>query len=194
MKKRFTDCDIWEDPWYRKLPCLYKEMWRFLCDKCDPSGVWKVDLDMIGFFLGENVSEKQALELFNKDKTRIEVLDSGKWFIVYFIPFQYGHLSRDCKPHTPVFDAIERHGIERLCKGYTKGIHTLQEKDKDKDKDKDKGKESNITILSECDLDKAIQGPPLRKVCELWRDNKCYGTIKPCNRGAKFIDGACVLP
>lgn len=195
MKKRFTDCDIWEDPWYRKLPCLYKEMWRFLCDKCDPAGVWKVDLDMIGFFLGEDVSEKQALELFNSDKTRVEVLPNGKWFIVYFIPFQYGHLSRECKPHIPVFDAIERHGIERLCKGYTKGtIGTLQEKEKEKDKEKEEEKEKKgKTRLSQEELEKAIQGPPKRTICPLWIDSKCQKKTTFCEVKAKFLDGQCVL-
>ena len=140
MKKRMTDSDIWDDPWYRKLPCLYKELWRFLCDKCDAAGVWKVDLEMAGFFLGEPISEKRALELFNSDKERVAILDCGKWFITGFIDFQYGgmdNLSRGCNPHKPIFDSIERHGLERVNKGFGKGYLSLMDKDKDKDQDKD---------------------------------------------------------
>lgn len=42
---------------------------------------------------------------------RIDLLPSGKLHITKFILFQYGKLSRGCKPHMPVFAALEKHGI-----------------------------------------------------------------------------------
>lgn len=38
-------------------------------------------------------------------------LGGDKWVIVKFINFQYGKLSQDCKPHRPVFAALEKHGL-----------------------------------------------------------------------------------
>lgn len=133
MKKRFTDCDIWDDPWFRKLPNLYKAFWRFLCDKCDPAGVWKIDYEGAGFFLGEQISEKNALDMFNSGKKRIHPLSEENWLIIGFILFQYGELSPNCPAHKPVYASISRHGLDRVLKGYSKGINTLLDKDKDKD-------------------------------------------------------------
>jgi len=140
MKKRFTDCDIWDDPWFRGLPCLYKEFWRFICDKADPAGVWKVDLEGAGFHLKEQVSEKSALELYNAGKERVKVLTPEYWWLTGFVKFQYGGLSRECKAHNPVFETLSRFNLslpdpkkERVSKGYPYPIHRVQDKDKDKD-------------------------------------------------------------
>lgn len=134
MKKRFTDCDIWNDPWFRKMPCLYKEFWRFLCDRCDAAGVWKVDLEGAGFSLGENISEKSALDIFNTGKQRVDILSPEKWHIVEFVKFQYGELSPTCKPHISVMALLREHKI----KGYAKGIHTLKEEEKEKEKEQER--------------------------------------------------------
>lgn len=152
MNKRFTDKDIWEDPWFRRLPCLYKEFWRFLCDKSDPAGVWKVDLEAARFFLGEDISEKRALEAYNDGKERVEVLDPGKWWLPGFISFQYGELSPNCNYHRPVYDALIRNGISllRVNQGLNNPSPTLMDKDKDKDKSKSplKKKEYPETFLA----------------------------------------------
>lgn len=147
MKKRFTDSDIWDDPWFRKLPCAYKEFWRFICDKCDSAGVWKVDSDSAVFFIGENIDVEKATELFNNGKKRVQILDNGRWFVSGFIFFQYGNLSPACRPHAHVRATFLKHKI----KGYVKGIDTLEEEEEDKDKDKEQEK-----VIGELHKDKDI--------------------------------------
>jgi hypothetical protein len=46
---------------------------------------------------------------------RLVKLECGKYFISSFIGFQYGELSKECKAHNPIFQSLEKHGIERVC-------------------------------------------------------------------------------
>jgi hypothetical protein len=105
--KRFTETSKWEDQWFRKLPPNAKLFWDWICSKCDHAGVIEPDYDLAGFQIGCDITP-QILEHF---EGRIEKLESGKLFILKFIQFQYGKLSRTCKPHIPVFTALEKHGI-----------------------------------------------------------------------------------
>jgi hypothetical protein len=65
---------------------------------------------------------------------RVESVVKGKLWLVGFIPFQYGTLSDECRPHKPVASLLEKYG---LLERYQKGIDTLKDKDKDKAQDKD---------------------------------------------------------
>lgn len=141
MKKRMTDSDIWDDPWYRKLPPVYKLLWNFLCNKCDIAGVWKTDFEMAGFCIGESISEKAALELFNSDKVRVVEIPGDRWFITGFIDFQYGgidNLSPDSRPHRAVKEIVEKLGLEEVLKGLSNPYQRAKDKDKDQDKDSHK--------------------------------------------------------
>lgn len=153
MKKIFTDCDIYEDQWYRDLPPDYKLLWEYICRKCQ-YGVWKVDFKLFEFCTGARVEPTQALDYLNKDKTRIEKLPDSRWFIVEFCKFQFGGLNERCAQH--------RHGIRfyekfypdllsRVCStlGASLGpgvAPTPQDKDKDKDKDNSFGKHENLFL------------------------------------------------
>lgn len=105
--KRFTDTEKWNDPWFRKLPVRLKSFWQYVCDRCDHSGVIPLDLELASFQIGETISASDLGYLGD----RFREIESGKFMVVKFIQFQYGKLSRECKPHTPVFAALERHGI-----------------------------------------------------------------------------------
>lgn len=153
--KRFTATEKWDDSWFRKLPPEQKCFWDFICTRCDCAGVWKVDLEAAEFFIGAKLDLHTLTVAFGK---RIRILSEGKWWITQFVEFQYGRLSRECKPHLPIFKALEHHGIslETLGKSVveqnseTLKPNTLgealanpsvrvQEKDKEKEKDKEGG-------------------------------------------------------
>ena len=141
MAKRFTDTEIWKKKWFRKLPPEEKLFWFYVKDNCDVAGVIELDLELCSFQIGTEINAN----ILSNFKEKIIRLENGKYFIPTFIPFQYGTLSNKCKPHCKVFEALKKHRVpETYWIGYTKGIHTIKDKEKDKDidKHKDKGKEA----------------------------------------------------
>jgi len=145
MAKRFTDTDLWEKEWFMKLSAKHKCLTRFIYDRCDVVGVWSPNWTMASMFIGEKVSADDLSAI--DEGNQFEVLENGKIFIPDFCEFQYGQLTEKCKPHLKYIRELKKHGLfERVSKGYTKGIHTLEEKDKEKEKEKEKdfGKSENL--------------------------------------------------
>lgn len=133
MAKRFTDTEIWNDPWFRKLSLEAKTFWRFLLDRCDAAGYWKKDYEMSTFQCGFEMTDEVILEI-NNGKERIK--DHGMHLeVVDFISFQYGTLKADVNPHKPIIRLLEYY----QSKGYRKGINTLKDKEQDKDKEQERG-------------------------------------------------------
>jgi hypothetical protein len=126
MGKRFTDTCKWKDTWFQDLPNKYKLFWIYLLDECDAAGLWKPNMRLAMFQIGEPFEEAELKRVF---ADRVVITNDGYWFISKFIEFQYGELSENSRPHIAVLKLLDKHNI----KGYTKGIHTLKDKDKDKD-------------------------------------------------------------
>lgn len=108
--KRFTETTKWQDEWFQDLDLKYKLFWFYICDQCDGAGVWKVNLRLAAFQLGEQFSSEELLSVFEK---RIEEIAKGRWWICQFITFQYGTLSEQCAPHRRVLELIANHGLEQ---------------------------------------------------------------------------------
>lgn len=129
--KRFTETAKWEDPWFRKLKPEMKLLWQWLCDKCDNAGIIDPDIELASFQIGYQYPSNTLLELGE----RLTVLDCGKVWIPSFIPFQCGKLSEDCAAHKPIFQSLEKHGIDRVSIGYQyplrKGIGIGKGKEED---------------------------------------------------------------
>jgi hypothetical protein len=139
MSKRFRNTDLSREAWYRKLKPIHKCAWNFICDECDQAGVWPIDEDAFAFYLGEELKIEEFLTAVNIGKERVEFLGTDKLFIIGFVDFQYGQLSKNCKPHIRIINLLKKHELfERVCKGYSKGIHTLEDKEEEKDKEEDK--------------------------------------------------------
>jgi hypothetical protein len=143
MAKRFTDSNKWDDPWFMDLDIEYKLAWDYIISKCDSVGVWKPSKKLIQFHLGDIDLERFLSTCGNE---RIMVMENGNWWIVKFCDFQYGELiEENCygvkadgtqyvknKPHLSYINLLKKHSLWIV---YTKGIHTLKEKDKEKEKD-----------------------------------------------------------
>lgn len=130
--KRFTETGKWSDPWFRKLPPKLKLLWQYICDTCDAAGVFELDLDLATLMIGEKIQNSDLKEL----DSRLQKLPSGKVLIVNFIPFQYGELSVECRPHKVVFDAIRKHKLEYPINTLSVGVQYPSRQEKDKDQDK----------------------------------------------------------
>jgi hypothetical protein len=163
--KRFTETTKWEDPWYRKLKPKFKAFFQYLVDRCDSAGVWVVDMDLAATYVGERIDPDGALKAFDG---RVVDMTEGKWLIPGFIPFQYGELTHDCKPHRPIFSLISKHGLVKNGKGYRKGIDTLsdisrkgtvtlEDKEKEQEKDKEGGLGEPLLVLPSVEPELSIQ-------------------------------------
>jgi hypothetical protein len=132
MGKRFTETSKWDDSWFVELSAENKLAWLYCCDCCDQAGVLDLSPRLANFRIGCNVDWDSFVKACGD---RVAVLPEGKLWLVGFIGFQYGELSRDCKAHAPVFRSFEKHQLQRVSKGYPKGIHTLKDKEKEKEED-----------------------------------------------------------
>lgn len=135
--KRFTDTDIWKKQWFQDLTPEHKMAWYYLKDMCDNVGIWSVNKRLADFQIGGTIDWDDFIDKCNGN---IRVLSDSKWWIVDFCSFQYGELTENStsKPIMSYIALLKKHN---LWIGYTKGIHTLQDKDKDKDKEKVKDKD-----------------------------------------------------
>lgn len=107
-------------------------------DECDAVGVWPIDEDAMGFYVGAPVSLDQFLGAVNQDKLRI-IKRVNKLLVVGFIEFQYGELNDKCKPHQSYIKLIQKHGFFiPLPKGKVRVLEKEKETDKEKEMEKEK--------------------------------------------------------
>lgn len=106
--KRFTETTKWQDEWFQELSPKHKLFWWYVCDQCDCAGVWKVNLRLASFQIGEPLEEDELLAAF---AGRVENIGKGKWWIVGFVSFQYGTLSEKCAPHRRIMQVIANQGL-----------------------------------------------------------------------------------
>lgn len=135
MAKRFFDTELMKKDWFQRLPSVYKCFWYFLISECDCVGVWSVNWRLAEFVLGEPIDKEKAVFYLGE---QLDFVSDTKIFIKDFCKFQYGELNENCKPHRKYITVLQEYGLlERVLKGYTKGIHTLQEKEEEKEKEKE---------------------------------------------------------
>jgi hypothetical protein len=132
MAKRFIDTNLYDDPDFIELSDACQRLWPLLFTKCDNAGVLKYSEAWGKRYRFGDI--EALIDSFPADW--VCRIGDRKLFLPKFVEFQYGELSENCKPHKQVIELLKKHG---LWEGYTKGIHTLKDKDKDKDKGKDKG-------------------------------------------------------
>lgn len=141
MSKRFVDTELWQKEWFQSLSLRHKILVKYIFENCDCAGVWNGNFRMASFIIGETLTIDDLKEI-NNFKNQFEILENGNIFVSDFIKFQYGTLSENCKPHKPVIEKLKKYNLfERVFKGYSKGIETLEEKEKEKEQYKEKEKE-----------------------------------------------------
>ena len=135
MAKRLTDCAKWDRVWFRKLSPTYKCFWQYICDRCDFSGIWEVDFETAGHYIGETLNVDEIKNVFSKQY--IELNNGSRWLLKDFIIFQYGAFNDQNKMFNPIKNNLERYGVSM---GDIWGINPLKDIVKDKVKDKVKEK------------------------------------------------------
>jgi hypothetical protein len=140
MAKRFTDTTKWTNPWYRKMPYQYRDLWDYICDMCDHAGIWRADLEMASMIIGDSLTKEKALFFFGD---RIVVLSEDKWFLPSFIRFQYGNINSQKAVCVSVRNILISNGIDIDTLMIKQSLHNHSSMIKDKDKDKDKVKDKD---------------------------------------------------
>lgn len=145
MPKRFTMTDKWtNNKWFFGLSVESKLFWIFLLDSCDSVGVWEENVLLANNIIGYEYSMDTLLKDFGR---QIHIFkDNRKWWVKDFCDFQYGTLKEDStsKPIQSYITLLKKHSLWKL---YTKGIHTLKEKEKDMEKEKDKVEDKEKEIF-----------------------------------------------
>jgi hypothetical protein len=140
--KRFTETTKWDDPWFLDLTGTQKLLFMYCCDKCDNSGVIDASPRKVMFDLNIDIDFDKEMKSLD---SRIEKLESGKYWIKGFINYQFGKLKEASNLHKNVINLLEQNGIydrifnpsSTLDKGYMigpskgKGIVKVNEKGKE---------------------------------------------------------------
>jgi hypothetical protein len=109
MAKRLTDTTKWTNKAFRKLPAKMKLLYLYILDNCDAAGVMNLDLDVIGFLLGDDFSLEEVKPAFEK---RIIFLSDDKVIVRNYIAFQNGDVT-DSKSNIAksVISTLNSHGL-----------------------------------------------------------------------------------
>jgi len=167
MAKRFVETEIWHNEDFFEATSEQKLLALYLVTNCNYIGIFKKPMRLISMEIGFTVTKEMILN----NPIKVEEIN-GKFWLSSFCDFQYGNLKETCKPHKRYIEELKKEGIfERVCKGYEKGINTLEEKEKEKDigirkKNKTKketkkkhGEYLNV-LLSESDYQKLVEEFP----------------------------------
>ena len=112
MAKRFTDTMKWNEDWYLDLNLTQKLFWIYICDNCDHAGIFKPNKRMFEILIGETIDVNLFLDVVNQDKTRIEILANGRWYLTGFIEFQYGAiLNPNSQVHKSILKVLNNNDI-----------------------------------------------------------------------------------
>jgi hypothetical protein len=147
MAKRMIDTDMWKKRWFRTLSLKMKSVWIYLITMCDHAGFYEVDLDLMGLFIGDEVTNKEIMDSLG---WQIEEIEDDKWFLPKFIKFQYNvsnpnELNPKNRVHKSVIDILNSYNLldgaikphSSPLKHEIRGLGgALEKKEGAKDKDK----------------------------------------------------------
>ena len=135
MAKRFTDNEKWKKSFFKSLSTVDKLFFLYILDECDHAGIWHVEPDIAALRIGNEIDIEKSKNEFGK---HIYEFDSGeKWFIPFFVEFQYGLLNNNVNAHKSVINKLKKYKLLQKYKQLINSSSTDMDKDKDKDKKED---------------------------------------------------------
>ncbi len=116
LAKRLTDTTKWTNPDFRKLSDKHKLFYLYVLDNCDNAGVLRVDLELIGFTLGNSFLKAEIQSSFGE---RLIFVGDNKVVIKNYIAFQNGDIfDSKSKIAASIRSNLNSHGLlERYKKG-----------------------------------------------------------------------------
>lgn len=146
MACRFSETEKWDDQWFMGLHPYSKLAYEYLCDQCDPGGVWKVNFAVAEFRMGFTRSDpplkidwdfvlRDLNDSHGEDDPRPHVIklhNGKKWWLVRYIKFHYlrktsdgrgGKLLVGLPLHKPVMASLRENGtLEMFMELYPDSI------------------------------------------------------------------------
>ena len=93
---------LWQKEWFQDLSLKHKILLKYIFETCDCAGVWNGNFKLASFIIGEQVTIEDVKQI-NEQKHQFDILSDNTIFVTDFIKFQYGELSKKCKPHQKLF-------------------------------------------------------------------------------------------
>lgn len=150
MTNRLCDTEIWEKDWFLELNTKQKLLVKFLFDKCDCAGFYKISWNLLRVFFND---VKITREDFEKIK-QVKFIEDNLIFIEDFALFQckvpsFDKLNPNNNAHKGVLKLLEKYKINLApSKGLDSPLGGAQEKEKEKEKDKDNTTSKQINTSS----------------------------------------------
>ena len=161
MKKRLTDTEIWDKPWFRQLSPTDKCAIMFIKDKCDNVGVWIPDKELAEIYIGGQVGWEDLPDRVNGN---IVILDNGKWWLPDFVEFQWGELSEETENNARLsyVRLLKKHGLWTEYLNRLRGLSVVSKTTNNKSNNKSKIIKEDAQIIVEY-LNK-VTGRQFRKI------------------------------
>ena len=177
-KNIFIDASLNSQPWFDDLPIEYQMAYSIhIWIDSNNIGVWKPHLRELYFKLKQEIDPDDFLEAVNSDSKHIEVLDSGDWWLIDYLPLQVRTLTPNNRPHVSYIEDLREHGLlTRYAKENPKNvkfevIEELEDWENIDDFDKKKRAKSAYQYLDSKGLVR-----PLKEACKTlergWQDSK----------------------
>ena len=117
MTIRFTEREKFRDKWYRSLTPVQKCIWEYLISECDHAGLLELDIKMMSFQIGTEITIDQV-KVFEKIG-KIKFLNNDIVFIPKFVLFQQrlerlDQLNPKNRCHKSILDRLKKFGISPL--------------------------------------------------------------------------------
>jgi len=117
MGNRFLDTNYYKSPFVRSLTGKLKSLYSFIICDCDGSGIWNMDMQAAGMYIGFEVSQQEFEQNFLATGKAI-TLGGGKFFFPDFIEHQYpSGLQPNNKAHKNFISVLKKYKlIDENCK------------------------------------------------------------------------------
>jgi len=132
MATRLSNSSLWQQDWFLSIDGKYQLFVLYLRDHCDHAGIWQPSFKIFEITSGFRINKEDFLKSVNNEKTRILVLDNGKWWLTGFCEDQYKGrvLYNTVNPHKGAIRQLENNHVPYKSYGYEitlrKGSNTLR--------------------------------------------------------------------
>lgn len=109
--KKIVDQAWLEEKWFDDLKSGFKLAWFYIWTKSDLVGVWSANFKIADIQIGHALKWTELLTALGD---KVKVLESGKWWLTQYCPFQFGTFSPESRVHLAAKRELNRHGISDL--------------------------------------------------------------------------------